>query len=100
MRFRFVIALMLLRKKRLKLVEIGPRPKPDGEGERDALVLRETGRGGRREFEIADVKMSEEEMIAAQDEVGTLLAMSGVDISELDLPRPGEDPPRDAYRRR
>ena len=76
-RFRFVIALMLMRRRKLKLVSIARRKAPDGSGMRDALVLKRTGRGQKQTFDIADVKMSEEEMISAQDEVGALLGLGG-----------------------
>jgi hypothetical protein len=78
MRFRFVISLMLMRRKKLKLVSIGRRPAPDGSGPRDVLVLRMAGKGQKQTLDIADVKMSEEEMISAQDEIGTLIGMGGV----------------------
>lgn len=76
-RFRFIIALMLMRRRKLKLVSIARRKAPDGSGMRDALVLKRTGRGQKQAFEIADVKMSEEEMGSAQDEVGALLGLGG-----------------------
>jgi hypothetical protein len=76
-RFRFVIALMLMRRKKLKFVSIGRGPAPDGSGPRDVLVLKMAGKGQKQTLEIADVKMSEEEMISAQDEVGTLIGMGG-----------------------
>lgn len=76
-RFRFVIALMLMRRKKLKLVSIGRRPAPDGSGPRDVLVLKMAGKGQKQTLDIADVKMSEEEMISAQDEVGELIGMGG-----------------------
>lgn len=83
-RFRFVLALMIMRRKKLKLVEI--TQKKLGESEEAAketvLVLREVGKGARRHFDIVDVKMSEEEMIAAQDEVGKVLAYGGVEAIE------------------
>ena len=78
-RFRFVIALMLMRRRKLKLVSIGRRKAPDGSGVRDVLVLKRTGRGQKQTFDVADVKMSEEEMVSAQDEVGALLGLGGGD---------------------
>ena len=82
MRFRFVIALMLMRRKKLKLVSIARRKAAEGPGTRDVLVLKRTGRGHKQTFDVADVKMSEEEMIAAQDEVGALLGLGGHKTNE------------------
>ncbi len=76
-RFRFVIALMLMRRRKLKLVSIGRKKAPDDSEMRDVLVLKRTGRGQKQTFDVADVKMSEEEMVSAQGEVGALLGLGG-----------------------
>jgi hypothetical protein len=38
-----------------------------------------TGRAAKQRFDVADVKLNEEEMISAQDEVGRLLVLGGID---------------------
>jgi hypothetical protein len=76
-RFRFILALMLMRRKKLKLSSISKRTTPDGR--RDCLVLTTTGRKRKRQFDVVDVRMSVEEMMSAQEEVGRLLAMGGVE---------------------
>jgi hypothetical protein len=78
-RFRFVLSLMVMRRKKLKLLQIVRRKSVSGDADEDFLVMQTTGRGAKQRFEIADVKMSEAEMISAQDEVGRLLALGGVD---------------------
>lgn len=72
-RFRFVVALLLVRKKKLKLSRIERRTTQDGHVE-DVLILARTGRGAGQVLEVADVKMSEQEMLAAQEEVEHLIA--------------------------
>ncbi len=84
-RFRFVLALMLMRRKKLKFMSITKRKMDDGE--QDVLVLKQAGRGAKRSFDVVDVKMSEEEMVSAQDQVGGLLVMGGVEVA---LPASGE----------
>jgi len=86
-RFRFVLALMLMRRKKLRFISIGKRKMADGE--QDVLMLKQAGRGARLTFDVVDVKMGEEEMIAAQDEVEKVLAMGGVDLA-LPQAGPGE----------
>jgi hypothetical protein len=86
-RFRFVLALMLMRRKKLRFISIGKRKMADGE--QDVLMLKQAGRGARLTFDVVDVKMGEEEMIAAQDEVEKVLAMGGVDLA-LSQAGPGE----------
>ena len=78
-RFRFVLALMLMRRKKLRFISIGKRKMADGE--QDVLVLKQAGRGARLTFDVVDVRMGEEEMIAAQDEVAKVLAMGGVEVA-------------------
>ncbi|MHC4200926.1 MAG: hypothetical protein ACYSU0_13115 [Planctomycetota bacterium] len=86
-RFRFMLALMLMRRKKLRFISIGKRKMADGE--QDVLMLKQAGRGARLTFDVVDVKMGEEEMIAAQDEVEKVLAMGGVDLA-LSQAGPGE----------
>ena len=82
-RFRFVLALMLVRRKKLKFVSIAKRAMADGQ--QDCLVLKQKGRGARLSFDVVDVRLSEEEAVAAQQEVGQLLVMGGVgEASEID----------------
>jgi hypothetical protein len=99
-RFRFVLSLMLMRRKRLKLLQIS-RKRTDA-GDESFLVMALTGRGKRQIFEIADVKMSEEEMVAAQDEVGRLLVLGGVEeavrAEAKDAPAEAGEPGPDASR--
>jgi len=76
LRFRFVVALLLMRRKKLKLVQLARR-KVEGGQEEDVLVLARTGRGRFKPIEVVDVKMSEQDMLAAQDEVERLLTLSG-----------------------
>lgn len=66
LQFRYVVALLLMRRKKLKF-EDAPR-KPDGSG---TLILRD-GRTGRR-IEIDDPKLTEEQVAAVQDEVFQVL---------------------------
>jgi hypothetical protein len=82
-RFRFVLSLMLVRRKKLRFVSIAKRKMADGQ--QDCLVLKQRGRGARLTFDVVDVKLSEEEAVAAQQEVGQLLVMGGVgEASEID----------------
>jgi hypothetical protein len=82
-RFRFVLSLMLVRRKKLRFVSIAKRKMADGQ--QDCLVLKQKGRGARLTFDVVDVKLSEEEAVAAQQEVGQLLVMGGVgEASEID----------------
>ncbi len=78
-RFRFVLALMLMRRKKLRFMSITKRKMDDGE--QDVLVLKQAGRGATASFDVVDVQMAEEEMIAAQDEVGKLLVIGGVEVA-------------------
>jgi len=82
-RFRFVLSLMLVRRKKLRFVSIAKRKMADGQ--QDCLVLKQKGRGARLSFDVVDVRLSEEEAVAAQREVGQLLVMGGVgEASEID----------------
>jgi len=82
-RFRFVLSLMLVRRKKLRFVSIAKRKMTDGQ--QDCLVLKQKGRGARLTFDVVDVRLSEEEAVAAQREVGQLLVMGGVgEASEID----------------
>lgn len=74
-RFRFAVALLLMRKRRLKLLKIARGPLAEDGGA--VLVLAETGRGKRARYEIADVKLSEGEIGSLQEEVGRLLGRLG-----------------------
>ena len=78
-RFRFVLALMLMRRKKLRFLSIGRKRMADGE--QDVLVVKQAGRGARLAFDVVDVRMGEEEMVAAQDEVEKVLAMGGVEVA-------------------
>ena len=92
MTFRFVVALMLMRRKKLKLVSIARRPAPDGSGTREVLVLKRAGRGRKQTFDVADVKMSEEQMVSAQDEVGALLGIgTGAETEGVEAEAAGTD---------
>ncbi len=75
-RFRFVLSLMLVRRTKLRFVSIAKRKMSDGQ--QDCLVLKQKGRGARLTFDVVDVKLSEEEAVAAQQEVGQLLVLGGV----------------------
>jgi len=93
-RFRFVLSLMLVRRKKLRFVSIAKRKMADGQ--QDCLVLKQKGRGARLSFDVVDVRLSEEEAVAAQQEVGQLLVMGGVgEASEVDsaLAAQGDDAP-------
>jgi len=98
-RFRFVLSLMLVRRKKLRFVSIAKRKMADGR--QDCLVLKQKGRGARLSFDVVDVRLSEEEAVAAQQEVGQLLVMGGVgEASEIDSAlaagdgdAPGDDAP-------
>ena len=82
-RFRFVLSLMLVRRKKLRFVSIAKRKMEDGQ--QDCLVLKQKGRGARLTFDVVDVRLSEEEAVAAQQEVGQLLVMGGVgEAAEVD----------------
>ncbi len=89
-RFRFVLSLMLVRRKKLRFVSIAKRKMDDGQ--RDCLVLKQKGRGARLTFDVVDVKLTEEEAVAAQQEVGQLLVMGGVgEASEVDAALAAQD---------
>jgi len=90
-RFRFVLSLMVMRRKKLKLLQIARRKAASGEGTEDFLIMQTTGRAKKQRFEIADVKMTEDEMIAAQDEVGRLLALGGVEDALAGVTQKTED---------
>jgi hypothetical protein len=64
-KFRYVLALLLMRRKRLKLVEARH------EGDRDILILQSPQRGER--ITVIDPQLSEQEMNAVQDEVFEVL---------------------------
>ncbi|MFO0935932.1 MAG: hypothetical protein U0798_05380 [Gemmataceae bacterium] len=66
LRFRYVVALLLMRRKRMKF-EDAKRDAAD----RDVLVIRDT-RGGER-FEIVDPRMTDAEMVDVQNEVFQML---------------------------
>jgi hypothetical protein len=65
LRFRYVVALLLMRRKRFKFEDARQR------GDRDTLVLRD-GRTGRR-HEVEDPQMTDPEMDAVRDEVFRVL---------------------------
>jgi hypothetical protein len=89
-RFRFVLSLMLVRRKKLRFVSIAKRKMDDGQ--QDCLVLKQKGRGARLTFDVVDVKLSEEEAVAAQQEVGQLLVMGGVgEAGEIDAALAAQD---------
>ncbi len=64
-KFRYVLALLLLRRKKLKLVEA------HRDGDHDVLVLHAPLRGER--VSVIDPQLSDEEMNAVQDEVFEVL---------------------------
>jgi hypothetical protein len=64
-KFRYVIALLLMRRKRLKFAEA------HREGEQEVLVLQSPQRGER--FSVIDPQLSDEEMTTVQDEVFEVL---------------------------
>jgi hypothetical protein len=64
-KFRYVLALLLMRRKKLKLVEA------HRDGDQDVLVLHAPQRGER--VSVVDPQLSEEEMNAVQDEVFEVL---------------------------
>jgi hypothetical protein len=66
--FRYVLALWLMRKKRLKFESTARR------GEQDVLVLR-CGRT-RQTHEVADPRLTEQQVAEVQDEVQRLLGMA------------------------
>ena len=66
LQFRYVVALLLLRRKKLKFEDA--QRKPDGS---DALILRD-GRTNQR-LEVIDPKLTEEQIAAVQDEVFQVL---------------------------
>jgi hypothetical protein len=65
LRFRYVVALLLMRRKRFKFEDARKR------GDRDTLVLRD-GKTGRR-HEVDDPQMTDPEMDAVRDEVFRVL---------------------------
>ena len=65
LRFRYVVALLLMRRKRFKFEDARKR------GERDSLVVRDV-RTGRR-HEVDDPQMTDPEMDAVRDEVFRVL---------------------------
>ncbi len=66
LQFRYVVALLLMRRKKLKFEDA--RRKPDGA---DVLILRD-GRTGQR-LEVVDPRLTEEQITAVQDEVFQVL---------------------------
>ena len=64
-KFRYVIALLLMRRKRLKFAE------SHREGDQEVLVLQAPQRGER--FNVIDPQLSDEEMTSVQDEVFEVL---------------------------
>jgi hypothetical protein len=64
-KFRYVIALLLMRRKRLKFAEA------HREGDHEVLVLHSPQRGER--FNVIDPQLSDEEMNSVQDEVFEVL---------------------------
>lgn len=64
-KFRYVLALLLMRRKKLKLVEA------HREGDHDVLTLQSPQRGER--VTVIDPQLSDEEMNAVQDEVFEVL---------------------------
>ena len=66
LQFRYVVALLLMRRKKLKFEDA--QRNPDGA---DVLILRD-GRTGQR-LEVADPKLTGEQIVAVQDEVFRVL---------------------------
>ncbi len=66
LQFRYVVALLLMRRKKLKFEDA--QRKPDGT---DVLILRD-GRSGQR-LEVADPRLTEEQITTVQDEVFQVL---------------------------
>ena len=66
-RFRYVVTLLIMRRKRMKFEDT----KRDASGQ-DVLVVRDAKTGDR--FEIHDPRLSEEETVAVQNEVFQLLS--------------------------
>ncbi len=66
LQFRYVVALLLMRRKKLKFEDA--QRKPDGT---DVLILKD-GRTGQR-LEVADPRLAEEQINAVQDEVFRVL---------------------------
>ncbi len=66
LQFRYVVALLLMRRRKLKFEDA--QRKPDGS---DALILRD-GRTGAR-LEVIDPKLTDEQIAAVQDEVFQVL---------------------------
>ncbi len=64
-KFRYVLALLLMRRKRLKFVEA------HHEGDHDVLILQAPQRGER--LTVIDPQLSDQEMSAVQDEVFEVL---------------------------
>ena len=65
LRFRYVVALLLMRRKRFKFEDARKR------GDRDTLVVRDTKSG--RRHEVEDPQMTDPEMDAVRDEVFRVL---------------------------
>ena len=66
LQFRYIVALLLMRRKKFKFEDA--LRKPDGS---DALILRD-GRTGLR-LEVLDPKLTDEQVVAVQDEVFQVL---------------------------
>lgn len=69
-RFRYVVSLLLMRRKRMKFEDA----KRDANGQ-DVLVLRDAKTGDR--FEILDPRLNEDETASVQDEVFQMLGWNG-----------------------
>ena len=69
-RFRYVVSLLLMRRKRMKFEDA----KRDANGQ-DVLVLRDAKTGDR--FEILDPRLNEDETATVQDEVFQMLGWNG-----------------------
>jgi hypothetical protein len=65
-KFRYVVALLLMRRRRLKFEDVRR-----GEGGAHVLVVRDARTGARHE--VADPRLSEDEIAAVQDEVFRVL---------------------------
>ena len=73
--FRYVLALHLIRRKRLKLVDVVR------EGEQERLVITASGDDD-AVYKVLDPKLSEEEMLALREQMGSVLDLDKAEIKD------------------